>query len=40
MIPALAIEPNGKQAKAASQTEKVFKEHRPIGQILLRRRLP
>jgi hypothetical protein len=35
IIPALAIEPNGRQAKAASQTETVFKERHATGSILL-----
>jgi hypothetical protein len=35
MIPALAIEPNGRQAKAASQREKAFKEKYGIRSILL-----
>jgi hypothetical protein len=35
MIPALAREPNGRQAKAASQSEKAFKEKYGIRSILL-----
>jgi hypothetical protein len=35
MIPALAIEPNGRQAKTASQREKDFKEKYGIRSILL-----